>query len=504
VSGARRVSPATALALAAAVLVVVAPFFAATTFVGDDHLFLAFARLAPNPLAAFVRDQHGGEFYRPLPMLAWWLLGRAAREASGVASWPFAALALALHAGCAALVGALLVALGRPRAVAGFAAALFLLAPQNLDAASWYAASTDLFATAFTLASLVALARGASVASAGLALAAFVSKESALVLPALAYVVLGARPAPAARARRLRAVLPHVALAAAILVVRVRVLHGWGGSGDERAPFVAKLVQLASGLVHAGTGAAVLPEALAWGLGVAALTLLGAAAARAPAPRRPLAFAALALVPLLGPGWIVGARYFYLPAVGLAWAAAEALAASPVAARATLCAALLALGALQAATRRRDVVEYEARLAAARRAVAEAARHGARVFHVDGGIKDLDLAVKEDPAVAPLARELLVLGDVPASFVELPRALAGRASSRASFLLASPPLPPSGAYRFGDALVVGLARRGDDPTLDEVKERFPGIRFIRLRPTPGGHVVGRDVTEELKEATPEP
>ncbi|HVU50134.1 MAG TPA: hypothetical protein VHL80_05580, partial [Polyangia bacterium] len=138
----------------------------------------------------------------------------------------------------------------------------------------------------------------------------------------------------------------------------------------------------------------------------------------------------------------------------------------------------------------------DARLAAARRAVADGVRRGARVFHVDGGIKDLDLAVKEDAALAPVAGELLVLGDVPASFVALPPALA----ERASFLLAVPPLPPSGAYRFGEARVVGLARRGDDPTLDEVIARFPAIRFIRLRPTPGGHVVGRDVTDELKAA----
>ena len=52
-------------------------FVAATTFVGDDYLFLAFARLEPNPLLAFVRDMHGGEYYRPLPMLLWWLLNRA-------------------------------------------------------------------------------------------------------------------------------------------------------------------------------------------------------------------------------------------------------------------------------------------------------------------------------------------------------------------------------------------------------------------------------------------
>jgi hypothetical protein len=491
-SAARRVSPAVALALATGAVVAI-PFFAATTFIGDDHLFLAFARLAPNPLVAFVRDQHGGEYYRPLPMLVWWLLGRASRGAS----WPFAALALGLHAASAALVATLLLAVGRARAVAGLAAALFFLAPQNLDAASWFAASTDLFATVFALAALVALVRGARVASASLALAAFLSKESALVLPALAYVILGERGPTEPRSRRLAAVLPHTALAGAVVAVRTLVLHGWGGGGDEKAPLVAKLVQLGSGLVHVGTGAAVLPAPAAWGLGVAALSLVGLTAARAPEARRPLALAALALVPLLGPGWIVGARYFYLPAVGLAWAAAEALASRPPAARATACAALFAFGALQSGARRGDIVEYGKRLAAARRAVVVGTREGARVFHIDGGIQDLDLAVKEDPALAPVAGELLVLSDVPASFVALPPALA----PRAAFLLASPPLPPAGAYRFGDTRIVGLARRGDDPTLDEVILRFPDIRFIRLRATPGGHVIGRDVTDDVKGAS---
>jgi hypothetical protein len=469
---------------------VAAPFFTATTFVGDDHLFLAFARLAPNPLVAFVRDQHGGEFYRPLPMLVWWVMGRVSHGAA----WPFGALALALHAGAAALLATLLRALDRSRVMASLAAVLFFLAPQNLDAASWYAASTDLFATVFTLAALVTLARGAPLASAGLALAAYVSKESALVLPALAFVVLGARSDPAPRARRLRAVLPLAALAGAVIAARVHVLGGWGGAGDEAAPLVAKLLQLGSGLVHVGTGAAVLPEAVAWGLGTAGLALLGLAAARGAAVRAPLAFAALALVPLLGPSWVVGARYFYLPAVGLCWAAAETLAALPAAAPAMICAGLVFLGVLQSTTRRRDIDEYGRRLGAARRAVVEGVRLGARVFHVDGGIKDLDLAVKEDPAMEPLADEVLVLSDVPASFVELPPALA----SRAAFLLAAPPLPPSGAYRFGAARIVGLARRGDDPDLDDVVGRFPDLRFIRLRATPGSHVIARDVTDEMK------
>ncbi|HVR63075.1 MAG TPA: hypothetical protein VMU50_14330, partial [Polyangia bacterium] len=59
-------------------------FFAATTFIGDDHLFLTFARLVGNPLVAFVSDQHGGEYYRPVPMALWWLLARA----DDGAAWP--------------------------------------------------------------------------------------------------------------------------------------------------------------------------------------------------------------------------------------------------------------------------------------------------------------------------------------------------------------------------------------------------------------------------------
>jgi len=45
---------------------------------------------------------------------------------------------------------------------------------------------------------------------------------------------------------------------------------------------------------------------------------------------------------------------------------------------------------------------------------------------------------------------------------------------------------------------VALARRGDEPTLDEVLGRFPDLRFVRLRPTPMGQIVARDVTDAIK------
>jgi hypothetical protein len=190
----------------------------------------------------------------------------------------------------------------------------------------------------------------------------------------------------------------------------------------------------------------------------------------------------------------VGARYFYLPSVGVVWAVAEAVVAVGPAAQLTAAVLLLLLGAAQAAERRQDTVSYDRRVAAARRAVGEGVAAGHRVFHIDGGIKDLDLAVKEAPSLAGAANDLLVLNDVPASFAIIPPPLA----SAAAIVVATPPVPPSGAYRFGDAQVVGLARRGDEPSLDEVVARFPDIRFIRLRPTPSGRVIARDLTDEIK------
>src|SRR6185369_16690080 len=101
--------------------------------------------------------------------------------------------------------------------------------------------------------------------------------------------------------------------------------------------------------------------------------------------------------------------------------------------------------------------------------------------------KDLDLILKERPGRPD---DFLVLADVPASFVLMPPALAGRTR----FLLASPPLPPSGAYRFGGRSVVGLARRHESPDLELVLERLPELRFIQLFQDKGG-VGWRDVTD---------
>jgi hypothetical protein len=294
-------------------------------------------------------------------------------------------------------------------------------------------------------------------------------------------------------------IAPQLILLAAVSLVRRAVLHGWGGSGDPRAGLTGTLVQIFAGFAEIFTGGAVFPAPLGLAVGTMILALtVFAIARRAQRKERPLApwtpilFAAIAAAPLCAAGWAVGARYYYLPSVGLCWAIAEALSDAGPAARLTLGAALLLVGGAQAMERRQDVVSYDRRVGAARRAVSAGLAAGHHLFHVDGGIKDLDLAVKEDPAIE--AAEVLVLGDVPASFAIVPP----RFAPAAAILLAAPPLPPSGAYQLGDARVVGLARRGDEPDLDEVLARFPDLRFVRLRSVRGGRVIARDLTEEIK------
>jgi hypothetical protein len=511
--GAVPIAAVVAVVVAAVLLAVAAavPFFVCTTFIGDDHLFLAFARHAPNPLVAFVRDQHGGEYYRPLPMLLWWALARMGAPSSV----PFAAWALALHLAVAAQVGWLVARVGGGDRRAGFlAAALFLVSPFNREAAYWYAASTDLMAAAAGLGAVHALlgSRRRPVLASSLFAAACLCKESAVVVPLLAALALraGGR-APSARAalRGAAVMLPVLPL---YVVARTVVLGGVGGSGDPRASVAGKLLQIASGWIHALTASDVLAEPIAWALGVGGLLALALAAwvgsrrrqvsvsgssaeAHQPPPSwAPWCWLALASLPLVAAPWVVGARYFYLGSVGIAWLAGGVLARLPLPVPVGVLAFLVGLGVAQDRSRHADVTLYRAGVAAARRAVAAGLRDGHATFHIASGIKDLDLAVKEDAELAARSDRLLVLGDVPASFVLVPE----RRIAELDFLLARPPLPPSGAYRFGDMRAVGLARRGDDPTIDEVLGRFPDIRFIRLRAGPGGRVIPRDVTEALR------
>jgi hypothetical protein len=151
----------------------------------------------------------------------------------------------------------------------------------------------------------------------------------------------------------------------------------------------------------------------------------------------------------------------------------------------------LGLGFLSGRHRAAEVRLYRQAVAVASAGVDEGLVHGHRLFFVSGGVKDLDLAIKLDTRMLKAVRGAVVIPDVPASFIWLPSELA----DRLDFLLARPALPPSGAYKFGDARLVGLARREEAPDLDEVLTRLPELRILRLG-YKGGQFSVEDRTEQ--------
>ena len=474
-------------------LLVLWQFIAATTFFGDDYLFRAFAQLEVSPWAAFVVDKHGGEYYRPLPMALWWLLERS----SGGRVWVFAVFAFFEHATCAALLTTMARKLGCSRFAAALAGLLFLVAPAQREAAMWFSASTDLLGTAAGLAAVIcflSITRAARAASVALSAAAFLCKETLAILPGLLlaayWLAHGSDASPSSengwRKRGLRRVLQHLGILAIILVTRTLVLHGLGGAGDIAAPWWGRGVQLASGLVHSVTAYAPLPEWVAW---LAGLSVLLWATWVSTADRRRMLFAWLwalvALLPLPFAGWLVGARYFYLPAVGLCLLLALALERTSRLTAGFAVATLIVLGLAAGHSRSVEVQLYRQALIAIRAGVVDELDRGYRLFYVTGAIKDLDLALKLDRSMPGTIREAAIIPDVPASFVWMPDAL----GQPLDFLLARPPLPPSGAYRFGQARLMGLARREDAPDLDEVLARLPDLRVLRLERRGAGFVV---------------
>jgi hypothetical protein len=462
-------------------LVVGRDFVIATTFLGDDYLFRAFGRLEQSPFVAFAADKHGGEYYRPVPMLLWWLLERL----GGGRLWPFAATAFLLHCACAALLALVAKRLGAPRRAAAVAFALFLAAPAQREAALWFSASTDLLAAAAMLGALfcfLSTGRIGRVASLALAVVAFLSKETALVLPLLIALVCWYRLGPDDRQGRAAfrematSAVPFCVLAAAYVLVRSLVLHGIGGNNDPRAPVWAVALQIFAGCAHAVSAYAPLPDWSALLVGGVVLGATGLVLRRSRLAALAWVWVVVAVLPLPAAGWLVGARYFYFSAAGLMLLVALALERVRPWVSALVVLALLGLGTAAASRRAVDVQLYREAVGAAKDAVSDGLAKGARFFLVRGAVKDLDLALKLDPAAPASVRAAVVIPDVPASFVWLPSAEA----NRLAFLLAEPSLPPSGAYRFGGERIVGLARREDAPDLDEVLTRLPDLRIIRL------------------------
>jgi tetratricopeptide (TPR) repeat protein len=173
---------------------------------------------------------HGSNFYRPVTSL----FARLMNAIVGNSAFGWHAGSVLLHLLCVLLVFALAQRLLGSRSTAFFAAALFAVHPTHVEAVTWISASGDPLMAVFVLSAAVAFLRwrqGESTAwlAASLAAgaAAVLTKEAAVVTPALISVFLLLPAAARSRRTQLAALSAFWVEAFAFLVVRSHILHGF-------------------------------------------------------------------------------------------------------------------------------------------------------------------------------------------------------------------------------------------------------------------------------------
>lgn len=251
--------------LIAAVVVLIPLLFSlpGKRFTADDYWFAGYGNTpAPRPAAActllqsFAGDwltgaRGTGGWLRPVPRIAWWMddvLFGIDRP------WGYHLTNIVLHALNVAMVailaqvllagGALArrreawVAEGPAPVIAGI---LFGLFPPSAGAVSWVSGRTDLLATGFTLATLLACASsiqtGRRLALVGIATAlAGLSKETGFLTPAYVSVILlvqWASDRATPRGALVQPLIVSAGTAAAVLAWRTFVLGGRGGYPEQ-------------------------------------------------------------------------------------------------------------------------------------------------------------------------------------------------------------------------------------------------------------------------------
>ncbi len=308
--------------------------------------------LLTRPVWAFM-DERATNFYRPVMSL----LHFAAAQIFGREPFGFHLVLLLTHAGATAAALLLLRRItGHQEAL--FAAALFAVHPIHAEPVAWISASPDVNATLFILTALILWDRArrsdrplhAALPAAAACLLALLSKEMAVVAPALALLLprreTSAASAPDGRRRsaprRILAFSWAVAFVLPVLVYLAARLHAVGAlrpivarpdlAGREGLATAAALVvryvalafvpltpapdRLVDPVVRLGD-----PRAIAgFALVVAAAGLWFALRRRAPAAAFGVAVLILPLLPALQVAYLSGSlqadRYLYLPALG--------------------------------------------------------------------------------------------------------------------------------------------------------------------------------------------
>jgi hypothetical protein len=293
-------------------------------------------------------------FGRFMPLAA--AIHRGVALTSGLVPWPAHALQLALHAICVLLVYALVRQLLAPRGARGaaatalLAATLFAFYPRHHQVVMWFGAvsigASAMLALAATLVFLRAWRADDSRMgwiAVGLCAAALLAHESAVALPALLGAVVVHERSRVGRAR-VWPPRPWIWAGVGVLVVHL-VLLAWAyrtraaAFPDSGYRFVGFDTTLLLAPLRYAAQVIVPPpwtETLAAGgvgsvFGLLALGAFAVAAWRGSAAvRLGLGWALLAAAPFLLFG-IYGLtdRYYYLPSVGLALAAAVGLASWP-------------------------------------------------------------------------------------------------------------------------------------------------------------------------------
>jgi hypothetical protein len=184
----------------------------------DD--FTLFARSRAGALA-----DPAWEFLRPLPLAIWRFVSEIR---FGDQPWMLHAINIGLHGVNACLTSMLAARFGLPRRLALLAGIVFLVNPAAVEAVAWASGIFDVLLTTLILASCVLLTTAtsrvvASIAIAMLTVAALMTKETAVVMPAMLAIAAISSPHTTVR----RAAVP-IAVSAIVLALYfpIRIISG--------------------------------------------------------------------------------------------------------------------------------------------------------------------------------------------------------------------------------------------------------------------------------------